>query len=198
MPEIATPDVPTTLLEAVNTLLRAVGSTEVMSLDTADMDQRAQGALEVIREQTRVVQSQGWHFNEEEDFPLVPQSDGRIALPANTMKFHIAPRSSHLDVAQRGIYLYDRIKHTYVFDSPVYANFVQLLPFEDMPEPVRWYAISLAGRIFGVNSKPDSSTYRFTKEVETDALAKALEADQEARDTTLADSSPHFANMRRR
>lgn len=193
-----TATIPSTLLEAVNTLLRAVGSTEVMSLTLADMDQRAQGALEVLSEQSRVIQMEGWHFNTEDDYPLTPGTDGRISLPTNLAKFAVSPKSASMDVTQRGLYLYDRRKHTSTFDKTIYANITMLFEFADIPPAIRWLITAQAGRIFGVNRKADTGTYRFTKEVETDARAMALVADTEARDTALPDTSPHFQNMKRR
>lgn len=172
---------PGTLLEAVNTLLRAIGATEVMSLNTADMDQRAQGALQVLSEQARVVQLKGWHFNTEEDYPLSPATDGRIALPINTAAFKVSARSRSMDVAQRGLYLYDRRQHTFVFTDPIYADLTLLFEFAEVPSAIRWYITAKAGVIFGVGRKPDTGTYRFTSEVEDEALGAALVADTEAR-----------------
>ena len=193
-----TSTIPATLLDAVNTLLRAIGSTEVMSRTLADMDQRAQGALEVLSEQSRVIQMEGWHFNTEEDLALTPGTNKRISLPANLAALTVAPRSASMDVTQRGLYLYDRRNHSQFFEQPVHVNMTLLFEFAEVPPPIRWLIIAQSGRIFGVNRKPDSGTYRFTKEVEDAARAAALSFDTQAADTTLPDTSPHFSMMRRR
>ena len=103
-----------------------------------------------------------------------------------------------MDVTQRGLYLYDRKAHSFEFDKPVYADITLLFEVSEVPPALRWYITAKAGVIFGVGRKPDSSTYRFTSEVEDEALSAALVADTEARDVTLPDVSPHFAGMRRR
>lgn len=190
--------IPFTLLEAVNTLLRAIGATEVMSLALADMDQRAQGALEVLSEQARVVQLEGWNFNQEFDFPLTPGSDKKIALPANLARLTVAERSANMRVVQRGALLYDQAKRTFLFDAPVFTNLTLFFEFSEVPPAVRWYVVAKAGRIYGVGRKPDNGTYRFTKEVEDEARALALTHDTEERDATLPEINPHFRTMRRR
>lgn len=187
-----------TLLEAVNTLLRAIGATEVMSLALADMDQRAQGALEVISEQARIVQMEGWHFNQEFDTPLTPGTDKRITLPSNLARLTVSEKSADMRVAQRGLALYDLKNRTPFFEKPVYVNMTLLFEFAMIPPAIRWLIVAQAGRIYGVNRKPDNGTYRFTKEVEEMARAAALSHDVEERDGNLPDLSPHFRNMRRR
>jgi hypothetical protein len=138
--------VPTTELEAVNTMLSVIGETPVNTL-SGQMVTDAVIAKNVLNEISREVQSEGWHFNTEDDYPLTPNSDGEIVLPKNCVRVHVASRSS-LDVVQRGTRLYDRTNHTYRFTSTVHADVVFLLPFEEMPEAARRYVTIRAARVF--------------------------------------------------
>lgn len=193
-----TPTAPLTLLEAVNTLLRAIGSTEVSSLAAVSMDQRAQGALQVIGEQSRIVQEDGWHFNTEIDYPLTPDTEGFIKVPLNTHAFKLAEKSRDMQVVLRGQRLYDLKARSYVFTKTLYADFIVILDFAEIPAPVRWYVVCKAGRVFGVGRKPDANTYRFTQVDEEMALSRALQHDNESRDVTLPETNGHFRRMRQR
>lgn len=194
----ATPTIPTTLLEATNELLRAVGRAAVSSLEDIDMNLHAQEALSVLNSTCVETQSRGWHFNEETDYPLEPNGDGEIVLPDNTAAVRFSERSASKDVTQRGNKLYDKRNRTYIFSEPVYVDIVFLFDFADMPQPHRWYNLALAGRKFAVGRVPDTSTYRFTKQVEDDALAAVEQYDSWATNRVASEVNPHFANMRRR
>jgi len=189
---------PATLLEAVNMLLRAVGRSSVMSLDPSRLDQTAVSALEAINEESVRVQSKGWNFNTEEEFPAQPNTDGHIVLPASWVRVKLHPRSGSLRTVQRAGKLYDKVKRTFVFEDTVYLNIIKVLPFEDVPPAVRYYIVARAGRIFGPGKVPDSSTYRFTKAEEDIAESEALQADTEDEGNNLPEASPHFMTMRQR
>lgn len=199
MADTTTPTVPLTLLGAVNELLRAIGRTDVMSLATADMDATAQEALQAVSSMATEVQGYGWHFNHETEYPIDPATDGSISLPSNTAAVFVnRDRSGHLNLTQRGTKLYDLKNHTFTIDETVYVDITFLLEFAEFPPAIRWYVTAAAGYIFGVAKKPDTLTYRFSKEVRDEAYARALELNNEATTTNLAESSPHFAAMRRR
>lgn len=184
--------VPTTELSAVNTLLRAVGIADVITLDAADQDDDAAYALKVLSDTSREVQSRGWHFNEEVDYPIDPSPSGEIVVPYNCTGAVLAPRSRAWNLTLRGQRFYDVQHRTYAIRRTTYVNMVLLLPFTDIPQPIRWYIVALAGRIFGTDKAPDMNTYRFTSKVEADAMVAALNYDQDSRDTTLRESSEHF------
>lgn len=193
-----TSTIPITRLEAVNILLSAVGSAQVMSLQTADMNEEAQNALTTLSDTAREVQGWGWHFNTEESYPMEPNGDGHVNLPTNVAAITVGSESASKNLTQRGGKLYDLDEHTYAIHDTVYMDVIWLFEFQEMPPPIRWYVTALAGRKFGVGRQPESGIYKFTKEVEDDARAKALEFDIEARGVNLAQRSPHFRNMRRR
>jgi hypothetical protein len=192
------PLVPVTQLQAVNEMLRAVGRTEVSSLLTADMDQAAQGAFTALGTTSLEVQSRGWHFNTEEAVPVEPDTEGTIRLPTDVLNSRVNDRSADKHVTLRGNRMYDLERHTYVFDKPLYLDFIRVLDFEDLPHPVRWYVLVLAARKFAVGRIPDTNTFRFTKSLEDDALSAALQADQWSSNRTGEEMSPHLHRMRRR
>ncbi|WP_298951554.1 hypothetical protein [uncultured Methylobacterium sp.] len=186
----------TTLLQAVNQMLLAIGRQAVMSLAQEHMTADAQAALSQLSDTNAEVQSRGWHFNTEEELPIDPDLHGFVNLPANTLAINISSCETR-DVTWRGKRLYDRERHTYEFDKPVKVDITTALEFEETPQPFRWYVMALAGRKFGVGRLPDNATFKFTSQVEEDALARLLQYDQDSRNAALPATSPHFASFRR-
>lgn len=139
---------PTTELEAVNIMLSIIGESPVNSLEDELIDD-AVIARDILAEISREVQSEGWHFNTEIDFPLAPNMSGEIRLPTNCIQFNIDHcRYPNIDVVQRGDRLYDRISRGYTFETTLYGRMVILLSFEEMPEAARRYCVIKAGRVF--------------------------------------------------
>ena len=84
---------PTTELEAVNTMLNTIGEAPVNTLvNMTSVD--ALAALSVLQNVNRGVQVEGWFFNSEYDYPLVPDLDGNLPLPTNLMSLTL--QMSHL------------------------------------------------------------------------------------------------------
>lgn len=138
---------PTTELEALNTMLSTIGESPVNSVeDNGNVD--AVIARQILRATSREVQSRGWHFNTEKDYSVQPDSNKNLVLPQTVLKADTVSPDQDTDVVVRGNRLYDRRKHTYIFDKPVKVDMVVLLPFEELPEVARYYITIRAARIF--------------------------------------------------
>lgn len=146
MPIAPTPSV-TTELSAVNTCLAAIGEAPISTL-SGQLTGDVLTARAVLNEITVEVQSEEWVFNVEHDFPLVPNEDKEIVVPADIVAILTPSRDFSLDVILRGPKLYDRANHTYTFDQTLTVNIKRLLPFESMPESARRYVSLKAARIF--------------------------------------------------
>lgn len=191
---------PVNLLGAVNMLLRATTRSEVQDLTPGKINQAAQSALLVLNEQSVLVQTLGWHFNTEEGYPVSPESDGSILIPDTWTNVRLSEKSAGTYRATvRGGKLYDKETRSFTtFTKPVYLDFVEVLPFEDVPAPIRYYIVASAGKLFGAGKVADSFTYRFTEAEEARALSAALQYDDEASGNVLPETSPHFRRMRKR
>lgn len=192
---------PTTLLQAVNALLLSVGKTSTDSLLDADTDPDVRDAFECISRASAQVQGKGWYWNTE-TFTIQPSvGTGFLALPDNVLKAtpkRFTPVWSTSQLVARGNRLYDLKAHSFIFTKSADVECVLSLAFEDMPQAARWYLTCTAGKAFGVGKYPATGTYRFTDDEEKKAEVRALQEDTDLRDTTLPESSPHFARMSRR
>ena len=167
---------PSTELEAVNRLLQNIGESPVNSL-SGQLTNDVTMARTMLHQVSRDVQIEGWHFNTERNFTLVPDSGGYINLPGNTLEFSLEKGYNWgMDVAQRGLKLYDRVNHTYRFDTDLIARLVLFLPFDEMPEAARLFVTMVAMRMHGTQTTTSEEIFRFTMEDEMRARAKLINA----------------------
>lgn len=163
-----TPIAPTTELEAVNLMLGAIGNTPATSLEAPSVD--VQQAQDLLRQMSVQVQTGSiWNFNSEDDYPLTPNEDGEIVLPANIHSVVVDPlkNSGCLDIVTRGSKLYDRYSHSTKFTTTtIKANIVLLLEFEDLPQPARNYITTLAARVFQDQTEGSQDNHTFTSQDE--------------------------------
>lgn len=169
----------TTELEAVNTLLGAIGESPINSLAVtglADVSS-AKAALDEI---SREVQSTGWHFNTEDGFPLSRDPSGRIYVPANALKVLLPKKYlDTMNVVQRGLKLYDKKHHTDIFTADLEAGVVFLLGWDELPQVVRHYIMVRASRIFQARTLGSDTQFRFSEEEEGTAKREVQEAEGE-------------------
>jgi len=159
----------TTELEAVNTMLNNIGEAPVNTLvNMTSVD--AITALSILRSVNRGVQAEGWFFNSEYDYPLVPDQNNNLALPTNLMAVDSSNVSSLHDVVQRGSRAYDRKNHTYTFTDTVKCNLILLLSFEEIPEAARNYIALRASRILQDRILGSDSLHGMNREDEYRAL----------------------------
>ncbi len=186
----------TSRLDAVNTILTAVGEQPVSALDGTTAD--AANAETVLDELTREVQSEGWHFNTENDVPLAPDNSGNINLPTNVAKIDLSINDcSDVDPVQRGTRLYDRKARSYTFTRAIKAQIVYLLPFEEMPEAARRYIAVRAARVFHDRFVGSDTIHRFTQEDEIRARLALFSANLDNEGPNFFTTNPRFFRSRR-
>ena len=122
------------LLQAVNIILSNIGQAPVANLDTPNP--MVNLALGMINEVSSSVQTEGWVFNTEQDYPLTPDTNGNVLVPENAITIDL-DRLDDRDVVIRNGKLYDKRKHTFQFKSQVKATITWLFDFADLPEPLK-------------------------------------------------------------
>lgn len=189
---------PTTELEAVNSMLDSIGETPISTFEGASVVD-VTNARTILARVSRAVQSRGWHFNTEHEYPLIPDVDGFVDVPANTAKV-VVDRLTYttVDPVQRGTRMYDIKNRTYVFTATFNASMVFLLPFDELPEPARYYFFMRAAREFQEASVGSSTLEGFTEKNEQVAHADFTALEQETRKYNMADSiSMNWVKRRR-
>ena len=161
---------PTTELQAVNLMLSVIGELPVDDLRLAEVNADVKMALQLLRSATRALQVKGWQFNTNLAQTLDRAPDGTIRLPDNAVRC-VPAEDVDQDVrfAIRGQRLYDLKNNTFVWDRDVVVDLTILLPFEDLPEPVRYYLAEKAGQRFQSRTLGSETLYAFTREDLQDA-----------------------------
>lgn len=206
---------PTTELEAVNAMLRAIGEAPVEDLagGQADLDM----ALGILRDTTREVLTMGWRFNTEAGLAVVPaatvswlDTDGVhttlnvFKKPSGTVAWKptVCPQMGDLDLVERlskqyletgakVLVLYDRTRNRDGAEASrypkVYLDVVWACDFEQMPETARKYTTMLSAGRLAKSSVGSETLVGFTQDDMLLAL-RALKRDQgETEDYNLFD-----------
>lgn len=175
---------PTTELEAINTMLSTIGEAPVNTVeDNGIVD--AVIARQILRATSREVQARGWHFNTEKAYPITPDTEGFLLLPATVLRCDTVETYQDTDVVVRGNRLYDRKNHTFTFEKPVKVDMVILLPFEDMPEVARYYVTVRSSRIFQERVVGSESLSRFNGQDELRAKVALEDYEAETADYNM-------------
>lgn len=161
---------PTSKIQAVNIMLASIGEAPVSSLDDATLADVS--IAESILDETNVeIQSRGLHCNTEINYPLTPNTDGEIALPANCVSVDTTGQSVTTDVVQRGTRLYDRGERSFTtFSGTLFVTMVLLLEFTDLPQHVRRYITVKSARRFQNRILGSQTLSGFTQADENEAL----------------------------
>lgn len=201
MPEPTTTTTPTTLLEAVNSILRDARLAPVTTLVTASDRLEVQDALNTVNVAAREVQLRGWDFNTEREL-VITRSAGpayEATLPANTLAVRMARYST--DPASRLVWrggkLYDPVGHTFALTSDPEVTLVVALVFEDLPEAARQLITATAGYRFVPPRLPTGAAFRYTEDALRRAEADMAHHEVDSIDAPLPFTSPHFARFKR-
>lgn len=186
-------------LDAVNTMLEAIGEAPVNSLSgtlPADVS-IAKARLTKVRRQ---VLSKGYNFNTERDVTTSRDGSNNVVIPSTALKVELTYADSTIDVVQRGTRLYDKKNHTYVFAAAPKLDITYLLTWDELPEQARAYIALRAARIFQAGTVGSRELDGFTARDEAMALADLEEADVDSSNPNIFDSvdMQRFYSYRRR
>jgi len=128
-----------TVLSSVNSILAAIGQSPVTTLDYTNPE--ISFIKELLDEADIDVQNEGWVFNRENGYPLVPNSSNEVVVPNNILRMDIYQNDVNRtsDVVVRSGKLYDKIKHSYEFTGKISADIVWKFPYEDLPSAFKRY-----------------------------------------------------------
>lgn len=166
------PTAPTTELEAVNRILAIIGELPIDDVAEASaFNSDVRMAHLALLQHVRNVQVKGWQFNTDEEVTLEPNADGFIILGTGVLRVTLSnPHRSDEKITVRGQKVYDMRAKSFVFDRPIVVDTVTVLPFDELPEPVRMYVLIKAGRQFQGNFVGSDTLHAFSEADERDAL----------------------------
>ena len=186
---------PTTELEAINSMLSAIGEAPVNTVeDNGVVD--AVMARNILRSVSREVQSRGWHWNTEKDFKITPSfPEKELRLPPSVLRADTTGQYQGIDVVVRGNRLYDRRNHTYIFERPMTIDMIVLLSFDELPEPARVYITLKASRKFAERLVGSGELSDFIYKDEIRALVALQEHEADTADFNVLTDSYSVARV---
>ena len=163
----------TTELSAVNTLLANIGQAPTSSLDTTN----PQVALAVnqLKQINNDVQSEGWVFNTEQNYPFTPDTDGFIFIPSNVLRLDLPWDGGHHQPVIRDGKLYDKITHSYVWSGVQQLDVTWLFDFVEIPETAKQYITQRAANLFAMRMTGSTEVAKYAEREEASARAALLE-----------------------
>jgi hypothetical protein len=180
----------TTKLDAVNTMLSAIGEAPVNSLSSGLVE--AEIAETILNTVDREVQSEGWHFNTEYKKSFAQDTNGEIPLGNDVLRADAHLDANSKDLVQRGLRMYDRKNHTFAIKQAVKLDVVVQLDFEDMPEVAKRYVTLKATRIFQDRVVGSNTLHDFQERDEQMALMQLKEFDARTDDNNIFDNYDVF------
>jgi len=139
--------------DLVNFILQKCGESPTPTLETSHPSVLA--ARTRLADADKDFQSRGWWFNKEQSIKLIPDSEGRVQVPAETLSFVVTqcslmqlPARDRSRFVKRGLFIYDSYAHTNVLNVAVWADIVLRIDYADLPAQaatyLKWYAAEQA------------------------------------------------------
>lgn len=177
----------TTKLEAINTMLTAIGESPVNTI-TSSTTTDVSIAIQILDNVSREVQSVGWHFNTDTNYLLAKNSSDQIVLPSNCLRVDNSNKDADLDLVERNRKLWDRENHTYTITKDIRVNITWFLEFTELPETARRYITIRAARIFQDRMLASETLHAFHQVDELSALSALKEHEGDTRDHSIFDN----------
>ena len=181
----------TTKLDAVNTMLSAIGEAPVNSLSSGLVE--AEVAETILNTVDREVQSIGWNFNTELNKSFAQDTNGEIPLGTDILRADATLKANSKNLVQRGLKMYDRKKHTFNIGASVNLDVVVQLDFDDLPEVAKRYITLRSTRIFQDRVVGSNTLHEFEQRDEQMALMQLKEFDTETEDHNIFDNYDVFS-----
>tara|TARA_B100000212_G_scaffold330136_1_gene296102 strand:+ start:11594 stop:12238 length:645 start_codon:yes stop_codon:yes gene_type:complete len=182
-----------TELDAVNAILMSVGESPVNTLTVQSPDVAI--AQATLRQVCREIQTQGWVYNTENDYPIQLDSNNHCVIPNNILQLDLNHfrHGNDFDVVRRSdngiMKVYDKIGHSFEFKNvtggKLYFDVIWMLDFEDLPQAFKDYITTRASRIASNRMVNNPQAAKLLESDEALARAAALEYDTSQADYNI-------------
>ena len=127
------------------------------------------------------LQSEGWVYNTEYEFPFVVDTNDEVLIPPTVLQLDVNKfkHRDDYDVVKRDGKLYDRYSHSYKFKDlhTLYCDVVWFFEFDDIPQVFRDYISARASRIAVTRMVNDEKAVKLLTADEAQLRALAVEYD---------------------
>lgn len=192
-----------TELDAINTLLEAIGETEVDDLDSEFPE--AQRARKALAQVSRQVQQKGWAFNTERNLKFPVAEDGtcdvsELPYPDGPEVLDVQPSSPFVRYSVRQGKYWNLGKHTAVVNEQpggyVLSDARVYFSWGDLPPVVQQYITVKAARHFQEKVLGSDTLGKFNERDEQEALVDFQRYDASLADYNILDSDELISTVR--
>lgn len=172
-------------LDAVNEIIGTLGESPINSLENmSNID--AINALRILRTISRQEQARGWSFNIIPSLTLTPEYRTN-KIPWNDAYLSLKGLNDE-KLVRSGAYIKNLANNQLDFTAPITAEAVLLIPFEQLPEPMRTYIIAKACFTFQARYFGDDSLGNVTQLQIQEAWQHLMEYELENNDYSILDN----------
>ena len=162
-------------LPAVNQILASVGQAPVTTLDQTNPDVAI--VYDTLLQVSKEVQAEGWTFNKEFAYTLIPDANDEIIIPNNILQIDLTDDYQDIDAVKRGGKLYELVEHTFKWTTKSEYEFDIVWWFDwiDLPIPIQDYIVSKAATIADQRIVGDQQLVASLQQREMLSRANAME-----------------------
>jgi len=145
------------LYEGCNQLLGAIGEipiTDNTQAIEADSTSDVGIARDTILRMSQSIQQEGYWFNTEKNYPMIPNTEGYIPVSNSILGIY------HPTIIVKDHKLYDTVKRTYIFEGAQEIDVVFEVTFDDLPYVVADAIVREATTAFYNNVLGDTQELR--------------------------------------
>jgi len=155
-------------------------------------------ALNTLREVSREVQSEGWSFNKEYDYPITPDASNEVLIANNILQMDLNKsytQNMDRDSINREGKLYDKTAHSFTWtDATLYVDIIWYFDWPSIPAVIQSFIIARAAAIVSSRIIGDPNQYQMLIQKEAFAKSTALEYECNQGDYTFF-GSPKGGNF---
>lgn len=173
-------------LDAVNEIISVIGESPINTLENMQNVDAIQ-ALRILRTTSRQEQARGWSFNIIPEHILTPEMNtGYIFWQDNYLSLK---GSGGEKLIRNGDYIKDLSSGNLTFKNPITCEAILLVPFEQLPEPMRSYIVTKAAFRFQSRYFGDDSLTRITTQEIQEAWMHMQEYEMENNDFNILNNT---------
>ena len=155
-------------------------------------------ALNTLREVSREVQSEGWSFNKELDYPITPDLSNEVVIANNILQMDLNKsytQNMNRDSINREGKLYDKTAHSFTWtDATLYVDVIWYFDWPSIPTIIQAFIVAKASAIVSSRIIGDPNQYQMLLQKEGIAKSTALEYECNQGDYTFF-GSPKGGNF---
>jgi len=159
-------------LSAVNIVLSNIGMAPVTRVDNDNP--MVVMAANLIDEVSRSVQTEGWVFNTERDYPFTPSPNNEILVPDNVLELDSDEYQKDNLIIRSGK-LYNKSTHSYKFTEQINLDVLWLFDYDDIPEAFKNYIAVRAANLFAGRAVGSAEQVKFGEREEATARAAMID-----------------------